>query len=122
MTVKRIVSNVQTSDPSAALRFYRDILGLAVVMDHGWIVTLAGGATQTPQISFASEGGAGTDVPDLSIEVDDLDAVLVRVEAAGLTIFTGPSKSRGGCAASTSATHSAARSTFFNIAVDANMR
>jgi catechol 2,3-dioxygenase-like lactoylglutathione lyase family enzyme len=29
-------------------------------------------------------------VPDLSVEVDDLDAVLARVEAAGLPIEYGP--------------------------------
>jgi hypothetical protein len=39
-----------------------------------------------PQISFAREGGSGTPVPDLSIEVDDLDEVLQRAKAAGFAI------------------------------------
>lgn len=43
-----------------------------------------------PQVNFMTEGGAGAPVPDLSIEVDDLDAALARVKAADLTIEYGP--------------------------------
>jgi hypothetical protein len=43
-----------------------------IVMDLGWIITFAADASMTPQISVAIEGGSGTTVPDLSIEVDDL--------------------------------------------------
>ncbi|NUS68657.1 MAG: glyoxalase, partial [Ensifer adhaerens] len=75
MTVKRIVSNLYASDPQAARAFYGDLLELDVVMDHGWILTFAAeGKAAMPQVSIASEGGSGTPVPDLSIEVDDLDA------------------------------------------------
>ena len=60
MTVKRIVANVRTADIEAAARFYRDVLGLETLMDLGWIATYGSGTQTTPQISFASEGGAGT--------------------------------------------------------------
>ena len=43
-------------------------------MDQGWIATLGSSAKTTVQVSFLSEGGSGTPVPDLSIEVDDVDA------------------------------------------------
>jgi catechol 2,3-dioxygenase-like lactoylglutathione lyase family enzyme len=39
MIVKRIVTNFAATDVSKARRFYADILGPEVVMDHGWIVT-----------------------------------------------------------------------------------
>ena len=42
------------------------------------------------QVSFASEGGSGTDVPDLSIEVDDVDAVLEDMRKADFEIVYGP--------------------------------
>ncbi|MFO6465827.1 VOC family protein [Jannaschia sp. KMU-145] len=42
------------------------------------------------QLSLASEGGSGTDVPALSIEVDDLDATLAAARAAGAPIPYGP--------------------------------
>jgi catechol 2,3-dioxygenase-like lactoylglutathione lyase family enzyme len=69
MLVKRIITNISTSDVSKARRFYADILGLEVVMDFGWIVTFASPAQMAPQLSVATEGGFGTLVPDISIEV-----------------------------------------------------
>jgi catechol 2,3-dioxygenase-like lactoylglutathione lyase family enzyme len=91
MSVKRIVTNIATQDSAAARAFYGDILGMAVVMNHGWIVTYASGETMTAQISFASEGGSGTPVPDVSIEVDNLDEVFGKLQAAGFEIEYGPS-------------------------------
>ncbi|GAA5231649.1 glyoxalase [Verticiella sediminum] len=90
MAVKRIVSNIEVADPAQARAFYGELLGLERVMDHGWLATYAAPDRQTPQISFASEGGSGTPVPDVSIEVDDLDAVLARLRAAGIAIVYGP--------------------------------
>lgn len=91
MTVKRIVANVATTDVSAARRFYSDVLGLEILMDHGWIATYGNGERMTVQVSFAEQGGADTPVPDLSIEVDDVDAVLAGMKKAGFAIEYGPS-------------------------------
>ena len=44
----------------------------------------------TTQLSVASEGGSGTPVPDISIEVDNLDAALENVKAANIAIEYGP--------------------------------
>lgn len=38
------------------------------------------------QISIASEGGSGTEVPDISIEVDDVDEIYKRAKTAGVEI------------------------------------
>lgn len=91
MTVKRIVANVATADVAAARRFYGDVLGLNILMDHGWIATFGNSERMTVQVSFAEQGGAGTPVPDLSIEVDDVDAVLAGMKTAGFAIEYGPS-------------------------------
>ena len=90
MKVKRIVANAGVSDPAAAKRFYQDILGLDVLMDMGWIATYGSPEPMPVQVSFMTEGGSGTPVPDLSIEVDDLDAALARVKKAKLPIEYGP--------------------------------
>ena len=90
MQVKRIVANVEATDPQKARAFYVDALGLDVAMDMGWIMTLQAPSTMTPQLSFASEGGGGTPVPDLSIEVDDLDEALSRMADGGFKIEYGP--------------------------------
>jgi catechol 2,3-dioxygenase-like lactoylglutathione lyase family enzyme len=78
MTIKRIVANIAVNAIADVRDFYSDLFGLDVVMDHGWIATLASGETAATQISIATEGGSGTAVPDLSIEVDDVDAVYRR--------------------------------------------
>lgn len=89
MAVRRIVANIGTSDVAKAKAFYHDILGMKVAMDHGWIVTFATDAQTTPQVSVASEGGSGTAVPDLSIEVDNLEEVLERMIRHGIGIDYG---------------------------------
>jgi catechol 2,3-dioxygenase-like lactoylglutathione lyase family enzyme len=90
MKVQRIVANVHTPDVSAAKRFYGDVFGLEVLMDQGWIATYGSQQKMSLQISFASQGGSNTATPDLSIEVDDLDAALARVKRAGIAVEYGP--------------------------------
>lgn len=90
MKVTRIMSNTATSDLNKAAAFYGDILGLEVIMDHGWFRTYGSHETMAVQVSFGSEGGSGTPVPDLSIEVDDLDAALARFKQAKVPIEYGP--------------------------------
>jgi lactoylglutathione lyase len=80
MIVKRIVTNIAA----------KDILGLEIAMDLGWIVTFAASTKVAPQLSVAADGGSGTAVPTISLEVDDLDEALRRVRAAGLSIEYGP--------------------------------
>jgi catechol 2,3-dioxygenase-like lactoylglutathione lyase family enzyme len=92
VNVKRIVADVACSDPAAAKRFYQDILGLDVQMDLGWIATYGSREKMGVQLSFAKEGGSGAPVPDLSIEVDDLDEALRRVKKARIAIEYGPAE------------------------------
>lgn len=96
MKVKRIVSNTETSDLSKAVAFYRDILGLDLIMDHGWFQTYGSDEKMTVQVSFGSEGGAGTPVPDLSIEVDDLETALARIKKENIAIEYGPASETWG--------------------------
>ncbi|GIO29231.1 MULTISPECIES: VOC family protein [Paenibacillus] len=90
MKVKRVVANIETRETAQAKRFYRDILGLDLLMDHGWIATYGSEENMSVQISFASEGGSGTPVPDLSIEVDDVEEAYRRMLAGGFRIEYGP--------------------------------
>ena len=90
MKVKRIVANIATGDVAMAKRFYHDILGLDVLMDHGWLVTYGSAEKMTVQVGVAIEGGSGTPVPDLSIEVDDVEEALARMKKAKIKIEYGP--------------------------------
>ncbi|WP_050477607.1 VOC family protein [Herbaspirillum rhizosphaerae] len=90
MKVKRIVANVHTETVDRAGAFYRDLFGLDVLMDHGWIATYGSAEQMSVQISFASEGGSGTPTPDLSIEVDDIGTALSRVQKMNIPLEYGP--------------------------------
>ena len=90
MAVKRIVANIGAEQISAAHAFYGDVLGMTVVMDQGWIITFAADASAQPQISVVAEGGSSTPVPDLSVEVDNLEQVHGRAIQAGFVIEYGP--------------------------------
>lgn len=86
MTVRRIVTNIATDRVSDGYSFYSDPLGLKVAMDHGWIVTFASDQIAPVQVSIASEGGSGTPVPAISIEVDDVDEVYQQALALAFDI------------------------------------
>ena len=105
MKVKRVVSNVAASDVERASAFYEEVLGLKVLMDLGWIRTYGSGSKMTIQISVLSEGGSGTAVPDISIEVDDIEEALARVQRASPS-NTARRLSLGECVGSMSVTHS----------------
>lgn len=90
MKVQRIVANIAAPDVEKARAFYEEILGLDILMDLGWIRTYGTDAKMTVQVSVMAEGGSGTAVPDLSIEVDDLEEALRRVRKAGVPIEYGP--------------------------------
>ena len=83
MTVRRIVTDIATSDVKAVSAFYAALFDLDVVMDQGWIVTLASSQQGPIQLSVACEGGNGAPVPDMSIEVDNVDDIHDRATAAG---------------------------------------
>ena len=51
MKVKRIVSNIASADIEKATAFYKNILGLKVLMDLGWIRTYGSNAKMTIQVS-----------------------------------------------------------------------
>jgi catechol 2,3-dioxygenase-like lactoylglutathione lyase family enzyme len=86
MKVKRIVANIATKKVKAARRFYGDVLGLDLLMDLGWIATYGSSAKMQIQLSFAAEGGSSTKVPDLSIEVDNVDEAFKRMKKARFKI------------------------------------
>jgi len=62
-----------------------------LLMDQGWIATYGSQKKMSVQISFASQGGSDTPTPELSIEVDDVDATLKALSAfaGGLWVILG---------------------------------
>jgi predicted enzyme related to lactoylglutathione lyase len=89
LSVRRIVPNIAGADLERAKAFYWQVFELELAMDLGWIVTFAADTSARPQISVASEGGSGTPVPDVSIEVDDVDQTYRRAIEAKCDILYG---------------------------------
>ncbi|MBL8894757.1 MAG: VOC family protein [Rhizobiales bacterium] len=73
-----------------AKRLYEDVLGLEAILDLGWIVTYGNEAKMAVQLGVAETGGSGTMVPDLSIDVDDVDEALALMQDAGFAVEYGP--------------------------------
>ena len=90
MAVTRIVANLTAREPMELARFYAEAFGLELPFDMGWIAFLSKDASQKIELHTASEGGSGTELPVISIGVDDLDAAEAAVRAAGGELVYGP--------------------------------
>jgi hypothetical protein len=86
MAVKRIVTNIASNQLQAASAFYGEDLRMTVAKDLGWILTFTADASAVSQISMATEGGSGTQVRDVSVEVGNLDEIYERARAGGYPI------------------------------------
>jgi predicted enzyme related to lactoylglutathione lyase len=74
MAITWIVANLPAPDPMALAKFYQEVFKLDLPFDMGWIAFLSRGTTQKVELHTASEGGSGTELPVISIGVDDLHA------------------------------------------------
>ena len=85
MSIRRAVPDIR-SDAMEASRDFYGLLGFEEVMDQGWVMTLASPANPTAQVSLMSHDKTAPVVPDMSVEVDDVDAVHARVRASGAEV------------------------------------
>ena len=86
MAVTRIVPDIESRSLAETTAFYVDVLGLEVVMDMSWIVTLADPGNPKVQISLMTEDATAPVVPVASIEVDDVDAAYALAVERGAEI------------------------------------
>ncbi|MFJ6743777.1 VOC family protein [Streptomyces sp. NPDC091279] len=88
MIVRRVVPDIYVGSREAMVagRDFYARLGLEEVMDQGWVMTLASPTHPTAQISFLTEERTAPVVPDLSVEVDDVDAAYAEMRAAGAEV------------------------------------
>lgn len=85
MTVRRVMPVLTVSDAEATAAVYTRTLGLAEVMNHGWIITLTD-AEHRHQLSLMTKDATAPVNPSVSIEVDDVDAAYTTAVEAGLEI------------------------------------
>lgn len=85
-SVARIVPNLHAAEPAADADLYTDVLGLEIVMDLGWIRTYAAPGDPSVQISVMSHDATAPERPDVSIEVDDVDAAHAAAQRFGCEV------------------------------------
>ncbi len=78
--------DLETTDPGAAREFYADYLGFDVGMDMGWVMTFVSPDNPTAQVTVMTADASAPVRPDVSIEVDDVDAKHADAVARGLEI------------------------------------
>ncbi len=85
MTVIRVMPIVTVADLDAAIAEHVSVLGLEVVMNHGWIATLAN-SDHSCQVSVMTKDQTAPCNPAVSIEVTDVDARHRAAVDAGVEI------------------------------------
>lgn len=85
MSIRRAMPDVR-SDAMEESRDFYGLLGFEEVMNLGWVMTLASPSNPTAQVTFMSSDKTAPVVPDMSVEVDDVDAVHAAVRASGAEI------------------------------------
>jgi catechol 2,3-dioxygenase-like lactoylglutathione lyase family enzyme len=73
MTIRRVVPDISSEALDESREFYQR-LGLVEVMNMGWVMTLASPSNPTAQITLMGPDASAAVQPDLTIEVDDVDA------------------------------------------------
>ena len=84
MRIERLVPNLFVDDLARAVDEHQAVLGMKVLMDHGWIVTLGDDAGH--HVSLMTADASAPMNPDVSVFVDDVDEALQRATDAGLEI------------------------------------
>ena len=84
MNIERIVPDLTVADLRRSVDEHTAVLGLEVVMDHGWIVTLAD--SRGCQLSLLTRDATARENPDVSVFVDDVEAAYGRAVEAGREI------------------------------------
>ena len=86
MSVSRVVPNISSDRFDECRTFYVELLGFEVAMDMRWIMTFVSPTNPTAQISVVRSDATAPVVPQLSVEVADVDAVHAEAVRRGLEI------------------------------------
>ena len=88
MDIRRVVPNLKASAPLERSRqFYEGVIGLELAMDLGWIISFRSRSNPTAQLAVLLNDATAPVHPDVSVEVEDVDAVYRKAEGAGAEII-----------------------------------
>lgn len=75
MSIRRVVPDIRSQRFDESREFYVGLLGLTVAMDLGFVMTFASPTNPTAQITIMRDEGASGILPQVTIEVGDVDAI-----------------------------------------------
>jgi catechol 2,3-dioxygenase-like lactoylglutathione lyase family enzyme len=87
MSIKRIVPDITSEQMDESRRFYADFLGMDLAMDMGWILTFVSPRNKSAQITLMQPTQSAVPNPNVSIEVEDVDAVHANAVQLGFRII-----------------------------------
>ncbi|MFF7656568.1 VOC family protein [Streptomyces sp. NPDC007983] len=85
MAVRRVMPIIQSEAAQESREFY-GLLGFEEVMNLGWITTLASPSNPAAQVSVMTSDKTAPVTPDMSVEVDDVEAAYVVMRDSGAEI------------------------------------
>nr|WP_030543461.1 VOC family protein [Streptomyces albus] len=86
MAVRRVMPVLRSGAAQEKNREFYGLLGFEEVMDLGWIMTLASPSTPAAQVGFMTGDKTAPVTPDMSVEVDDVDAAYAVMRDSGAEI------------------------------------
>ena len=75
MSIRGVVPDITCNQIHESRKFYAGFLGFDVAMDMDWVVTLVSPYNPTAQVTLLHKLGSAEPQPNMTIEVDDVDAV-----------------------------------------------
>jgi uncharacterized glyoxalase superfamily protein PhnB len=85
MSIRRVMPDIRSEAMEESRNFY-GLLGFEEVMNLGWVMTLASPSNPTAQVTFMSHDKTAPVVPDMSVEVDDVDAAYAVMQESGAEV------------------------------------
>jgi catechol 2,3-dioxygenase-like lactoylglutathione lyase family enzyme len=86
MSIRRVVPDIKSQRLAESRTFYVDFLGFELAMDMGFVMTFVSPSNPTAQISVVQDNGGSTPLPDVSVEVANVDTMHTRAVERGLEI------------------------------------
>jgi len=86
MSIRRVVPDIKSQHLAESRSFYVDFLGFEMAMDMGFVMTFVSPSNPTAQITVVKDDGGSAVMPDVSVEVSDVDHVHTRAVERGLEI------------------------------------
>ncbi len=86
MTIRRAVPDIRCDDFDASRDFYVGVLGFEIGMDMDWVLTFVSPSNPTAQVILIRNDASAPVDPQISVEVDDVDAVHAEALRQGVEI------------------------------------